>query len=147
MIEHQAFLQDILEHADDDAPRLIYADWLDEHGGPAGQERAEFIRVQCELSRLGPEDPRRCLLETRERQLLDRNWPAWDAVFVGVSLRGDWSWDYRRGFPEVVAFPDLVSFLGAADNGLFERAPVADLVVAEMEGGLELLLESPHLAA
>jgi uncharacterized protein (TIGR02996 family) len=27
-------------------PRLEYADWLDEHGDP---ERAEFVRVQCEL--------------------------------------------------------------------------------------------------
>jgi len=32
----------------DDAPRLVYADWLDEHGQP---ERAEFIRVQCQLAR------------------------------------------------------------------------------------------------
>jgi uncharacterized protein (TIGR02996 family) len=27
----QAFLADILEHPDDDTPRLVYADWLDEH--------------------------------------------------------------------------------------------------------------------
>src|SRR5262245_43545193 len=32
----------------DDAPRLVYADWLDERGQP---EWAEFIRVQCELAR------------------------------------------------------------------------------------------------
>ena len=34
----------------DDAPRLIYADWLSENGDEA---RAEFIRVQCELDDLG----------------------------------------------------------------------------------------------
>src|SRR5436190_9976773 len=28
----------------DDTPRLVYADWLQEHGD---DERAEFIRVQC----------------------------------------------------------------------------------------------------
>ena len=50
-IEH-AFLQDILEHPDDDAPRLIYADWLEEHGKEADRLRAEFIRVQVELDRL-----------------------------------------------------------------------------------------------
>jgi uncharacterized protein (TIGR02996 family) len=33
----------------DDVPRLVAADWLDEHGQP---ERAEFIRVQVELARL-----------------------------------------------------------------------------------------------
>lgn len=41
----------ILAAPDDDTPRLVFADWLDEHGEP---ERAEFIRVQCELYRLGP---------------------------------------------------------------------------------------------
>jgi uncharacterized protein (TIGR02996 family) len=32
---HQAFLADIAAHPEDDAPRLIYADWLEEHGDPA----------------------------------------------------------------------------------------------------------------
>lgn len=41
-------LRAILEKPEDDAPRLIYADWLEEDGQP---ERAEFIRVQCELAR------------------------------------------------------------------------------------------------
>ena len=31
----------------DDAPRLVLADWLDEHGEP---ERAEFIRCQLMLA-------------------------------------------------------------------------------------------------
>ena len=42
-----AFLQTILESPDDDAPRLVFADWLDEHGNG---EQAEFIRVQIELA-------------------------------------------------------------------------------------------------
>ena len=41
------FLRDICEHPEDDTPRLIFADWLEDHGEP---ERAEFIRVQCELA-------------------------------------------------------------------------------------------------
>jgi uncharacterized protein (TIGR02996 family) len=36
---------------DDDLPRLVAADWLDERG--LG-ERAEFIRVQCELAKTHP---------------------------------------------------------------------------------------------
>lgn len=39
---------------DDMAPRLIWADWLEEHGQP---ERAEFIRVQVELARIGHNHP------------------------------------------------------------------------------------------
>ena len=46
----------VLDSPEDDAPRLIYADWLDEHGRP---ERAEFIRLQCAMDRVpagtGPE--------------------------------------------------------------------------------------------
>lgn len=42
------FLAEILAHPDDDGPRLIYADWLEEQGNPRG----EFIRVQCELAAL-----------------------------------------------------------------------------------------------
>jgi uncharacterized protein (TIGR02996 family) len=48
-----AFLQAIRDAPDDDAPRLVYADWLDESGDPA---RAELIRVQCELVRRGADD-------------------------------------------------------------------------------------------
>lgn len=31
----------------DDTPRIVYADWLEEHGDPG---RAEFIRLQCEVA-------------------------------------------------------------------------------------------------
>lgn len=45
----QAFIDDIIEHPEDDAVRLIFADWLEDHGQ---EERAEFIRVQCEIARM-----------------------------------------------------------------------------------------------
>ena len=34
---------------DEDAPRLVLADWLEERGESG---RAEFVRVQCELAAL-----------------------------------------------------------------------------------------------
>lgn len=40
-------LQAILENPDDDLPRLLTADWLEDNGQA---ERSEFIRAQCELS-------------------------------------------------------------------------------------------------
>lgn len=43
-----AFLADIIDHPDDDASRLVFADWLEENGEA---ERAEFIRVQVRLAR------------------------------------------------------------------------------------------------
>jgi uncharacterized protein (TIGR02996 family) len=82
-----AFLEDVCRHPGDDVPRLIYADWLDEHGegGDSLRSRAEFIRVQCELARTvqapdGSADSfaaarwlrRRKALRRRERELLGR---------------------------------------------------------------------------
>lgn len=87
MTGQDSFIATILAAPDDDLPRLVYADWLDEHGEPeracdecdgTGRrfgvrrheppncphcklgvvpgngctERAEFIRVQCELAQL-----------------------------------------------------------------------------------------------
>jgi uncharacterized protein (TIGR02996 family) len=45
----QAFLEDICTHPEDDGLRLIYADWLEEHGR---EQRARYIRVQIEIARL-----------------------------------------------------------------------------------------------
>lgn len=44
--EELALLRAIVERFDDDMPRLVYADWLEEHDR---WPRAEFIRLQCHL--------------------------------------------------------------------------------------------------
>jgi len=49
MSDRDAFLAAIAAAPEDDAPRLVYADWLEENGDP---EHAEFIRVQCEIELL-----------------------------------------------------------------------------------------------
>jgi uncharacterized protein (TIGR02996 family) len=46
MTDRQAFLRAIRESPDDDLPRLVYADWLEEHGEPG---RASLFRVQVEV--------------------------------------------------------------------------------------------------
>src|SRR5262249_59933734 len=74
MAPDEAFLQAIRDEPDSDTPRLIYADWLEEHGQPA---RAEFIRAQCERVRPGTEPGRAAELETRAWRLLAGNWGAW----------------------------------------------------------------------
>ena len=57
MTEQAILLKAITAQADDDTPRLVYADWLDENKpdrrpspaeGPSA--RAEFIRIQCRLA-------------------------------------------------------------------------------------------------
>ncbi|TMJ00855.1 MAG: TIGR02996 domain-containing protein [Alphaproteobacteria bacterium] len=45
-------IQEVLEHPEDDVPRLIYADWLAENDQPV---RAEFIQLQCRLAKEQPD--------------------------------------------------------------------------------------------
>src|SRR4051812_38202157 len=85
----QAFLQDIKDHPEDDTRRLIFADWLEEHGDPRG----ELIRVQCELARLGEDDPRTDDLCRREQALLKRHEAAW----LGPLRDPAQAWGFRRG--------------------------------------------------
>lgn len=55
MNDGDALMRAILLSPNDDAPRLVMADYLDEHDDPL---RAEFIRVQCELA--STKDGRSC---------------------------------------------------------------------------------------
>ena len=69
MEDEVAFLRAIMDAPGDHAPRLVYADWLDEHGQP---DRAEFIRL---LSQTG--DPA-ALARLREViPLFDPKWAAY----------------------------------------------------------------------
>src|SRR5438105_1544260 len=110
MREDDALLGDILEHPDDDVPRLVYADWLDEHGGPAEQARAEFIRLQVELARLGPDDERRPGLEAQQRRLGKPHERGW----LGPLREHVHGWRFERGFAAHLAL-DAVSLLRAHD--------------------------------
>ncbi len=49
--EADAFLDAIFDHPDDDTPRLVYADWLEERGH---ENYARFIRLQCTAAREKP---------------------------------------------------------------------------------------------
>jgi uncharacterized protein (TIGR02996 family) len=91
MNHEQAFLQAICEAPEDDTPRLVYADWLEENGQA---ERAQFIRVQCELARLPPDDPACPALREREKKLLRGNRQRWQAGKPTWASPGD----FHRGF-------------------------------------------------
>jgi uncharacterized protein (TIGR02996 family) len=74
MSDDVALRQAILDNPADDVPRLAYADWCEENGD---EERAEFIRVQIELSRLSWWDDAWDGLVQRERELWERHGEAW----------------------------------------------------------------------
>src|SRR5947209_8564515 len=106
MTEREAFIRGIAANLYDDTPRLAFADWLDEHGE---HDRAEFIRVQCELEPVRDqyEIPRAAELHARESKLLreheekwlgtlPRDWDGW---------QGEVSVAFRRGFPDLLRLP------------------------------------------
>lgn len=121
MTRGDAFLQEILAHPDDDAPRLIFADWLEEQGDADSVARAELIRVQCALA--GGEVPpqQRSTLQRREYQILNE----WDHEWVRPIRRAVSTWEYHRGFiAEVGVLADR--FLAHAAR-LFRRLPIQHL--------------------
>jgi uncharacterized protein (TIGR02996 family) len=160
-----ALLRAVLAAPDDDAPRLIYADWLDEEGDC---DRAEFIRVQIALARTDEHDPRYRELHQRESDLLQGgNYNRWVAPLEDLAQQ----WTFRRGFVEAVEVAAAV-FLRCGER-LFDAAPVrslklvraglsgprlavypalAHLVALDLSGAhlwashLAILLASPHLA-
>ena len=139
MTEDEAFLQDILAQPDDDTPRLVYADWLEDHGDP---DRAEFIRVQCELDKLGEWDERWEELKQREQRALRGYRKEWLGGAEGLVRK----WEFRRGFLDSahVRPKDLAAF----GEELFRRAPLRHVRLSGIFGdpALRALAASSHLA-
>ncbi|MBM3981394.1 MAG: TIGR02996 domain-containing protein [Planctomycetes bacterium] len=128
MSDRDALFAAIVAHPDDDTPRLMYADWLDEHApdatpspaaGPSA--RAEYIRAQCRLARHPYDDPDYPELRERQRDLAE--WlkahtdsederpdvPAafdWFGSFDGIPDRLGDSHTYDRGFPWLIEFTE-----------------------------------------
>jgi uncharacterized protein (TIGR02996 family) len=130
-----AFIRDIREHLDDDTPRLVYADWLDEHGDPS---RAEFIRIQCELARLDDDDPIREERQERSTVLEKAHAARWlgnlrQALDRPRARQID-RWTFRRGFLEALVLSPLrPDFLTAADDALAAH-PLQELSLTGQSG-------------
>jgi uncharacterized protein (TIGR02996 family) len=99
--EARGLLEAIRESPEDDTPRLLYADWLDDHGSPLTEGRPEFIRAQIELTRLTKDDPRRAQLEKRASELLAAHRAAWLGPLAKVMRYKQCT--FRRGFPNDLA--------------------------------------------
>jgi uncharacterized protein (TIGR02996 family) len=93
MSDRAGLLRAVLDAPDDDEPRLVFADWFDDHGQ---HDRAEFVRTQCQIARADPADRDRLApLADRERELWQTNREAWCAEFP-TWARGKVV--FRRGF-------------------------------------------------
>lgn len=134
--EAEAFLQRIRAYPDDDAQRLIFADWLDEEGDPRGQ----FIRVQLALADLRPDDPARRNLLIRERDLLAAHRDEWEAPFRGLAT----GCVFHRGFVDELNV-GAKQFLRHAPE-IFAAAPVRHVHLIDVSDGLPTVMQSPYLS-
>jgi uncharacterized protein (TIGR02996 family) len=140
--QEEAFLRAIIESPNDDVPRLVYADWLEERGDP----RSEFIRVQCALKRPhAPQDHAR--LAAREKELLE----AHEATWAKPVRRLVKQWAFTRGFIEMVCLSPEQFLKHAAT--LLRRVPVQWVELQtygaseeELRSLARRLADCPHLS-
>lgn len=104
----EPFLTAISAVPDDDTPRLVFADWLDENGDP---DRSAFIRAQVALSRAAEYDPGGewglsglaqdlSALHDRQAALLAANRTRWMTEYPAWVCHGFVT--FRRGFVDRV---------------------------------------------
>jgi uncharacterized protein (TIGR02996 family) len=141
----EGFFHALQQNPNDDALRLIYADYLEDQGDPDSVGHAELIRVQVELAALLPtcrrEVERSAVLAQRQRELL----ALWER-----RLLGDWvhvldGWSFRRGFVEAVRV-DASVFLQNAPNWFAEWPTLATVKLTRAAGHLAELAHCPWLA-
>jgi uncharacterized protein (TIGR02996 family) len=131
---HAAFLDAVCAEPDSDAPRLVYADWLDDNGQ---SDRAEFIRLQVRLAGLAEDDPERDELELREWELLVRHGDVWRKELPAWARKEQHS--FRRGF---VGALSLTAKQFVRSGGKLLRAVPVERVHLRAVG-----LELPEVAA
>lgn len=112
------FFEHILEHPDDDSPRLVFADWLEENGeGP----RAELIRVQVERARLPEWEREQIPLQLRESALIAEHGERWKAELP--TIEGVTWGEFRRGFVATASFASF-AVLGGNARACWAAAPL-----------------------
>ncbi|QJX00112.1 TIGR02996 domain-containing protein [Frigoriglobus tundricola] len=117
MSDEAALLCAIHAEPDEDTPRLVYADWLDEHGRP---ERAEFIRVQTELYKHdNKETDEYQQLLNRQREILRGHKDEFTAHFAPFEKEG-MCVEFLRGFPEKLGIGGIAD---AADFAIIRCLP------------------------
>jgi uncharacterized protein (TIGR02996 family) len=148
--QREAFLREILADPDNDAHRLVYADWLDEYGDEPDQARACFIRTQCKLAKLPEDDVERPDLVVRERALLDAHGREWRES-LGRLVPVRWweglapGWPFHRGFAANVTARNWNEFFSQKDR-IFAAAPVDGIDFEDLRPGtVTALANSPLL--
>ena len=124
-------LASIFAHTEEDTPRLMYADWLDEQGGESNTARAEYIRLEIALARDFPErrwSAQRAAAQKAPAALFAKYASAWYPELFGRKniLRGTEGYpQMRRGFPHQI-YADAGPLLGVMERVL-RLAPITSV--------------------
>ena len=119
MTDRDALYRAIIANPDEDTPRLIYADWLDENGQP---ERAAFIRAQVEAVRADPFGLQARNAVRRADEILKVHRAAWTRHLHGGFTEVP---RFERGFVAHLSV-EPTEFVPAA-IALFDAEPVQSL--------------------
>lgn len=132
MNDRDSLLTAILAAPDEDTPRLMFADWLQENDET---ERAEFIRLQCRFEQIAPRSAEGKRLAKREKELQVALFGHLDALaFQSITL--------RRGFVGSIT-SGFLHFRDVADQLRLEDAPTFELIL-EYDERDSALLESSY---
>lgn len=130
--ENPDLLAAIVGQPDEDTPRLVYADWLQENGAEA---RAEFVRLHVAWDRRPPDAPPDDDLKRRLRD-------AWEAVepYDGWTVRhpDGGSFAFERGFRATAAFAFEGDDFAARAPAAFRDTPVRFLYTSPPTGELDI---------
>ncbi len=131
-----ALLAAVLAAPNDDAPRLVYSDWLTEQGDPRG----EFIAVQCARASLPADAAEQHELKEREYTLLSVHEETWSKAVDPAIL----SAKFRRGFVDEATMYAKTFVDGA--EAIFAREPLRTARIMDAgEKGAVQLAASPAL--
>jgi uncharacterized protein (TIGR02996 family) len=137
-IQRQGFLAAILAAPLDDVPRLVFSDWLEEHGDT---DRAEFIRLGCRLEQMDEDDPQRAETELRTNELLYRHIQTWKQEAPPWTRKRI---EFRRGFVDSIT-TSAAHWIKRADKVL-ATVPITRVHLIEVREHLAELLAAPVLA-
>jgi uncharacterized protein (TIGR02996 family) len=117
--ERDAFMTAILANPDDDTPRLVFADWLDENGTEEDQAHAALIRAQCRTEILPKGSTERRKLEREAKAILDQYGDHWLQPLADASVVD--GCNFRRGFVDGLEM-SATEFVENAEK-IFAAAP------------------------
>ncbi|MGL6072590.1 MAG: TIGR02996 domain-containing protein [Fimbriiglobus sp.] len=139
MIQDAGFLEAIFARPHDDAPRLLWADWLDESDDPVEQARGELVRLQCALARLRRDDEHWLAYSARQSDLIHAYGAMWAKPIERLAV----GYEFRRGLLDSVSVEGK-TFLKHSET-LFARAPIRRVRIIDANKHLDRLIRSPAL--